>query len=133
MSTLTIFMQNGWDPNAHMPPNDPGSLRDDLQEFLDAWKTGPEEVEGADWIIPPARGVASRVVGDDYPFRAHFNQPGGSVLSATADRKPALGGHGELEWLARKLKQGVEAGRMAAEEAGEGDREAEHDVKTKKF
>ena len=81
MSTMELFVSTGWDPNKHMPPRDPGSLANDLKELLEAWRTGPARVtgaawiEGAEWIIPPARGVASQVVGDDYPSKAGFNAP----------------------------------------------------------
>jgi hypothetical protein len=74
MSTMELFMSNGWDPNQHMPPHDPGSLKDDLRELLDAWRKGPENVPGAEWIIPPARGEERRIVGADYPFKAEFNE-----------------------------------------------------------
>ena len=76
MGTLTLFMKNGWDPNQHMPPHDPGSLAEDLRALLDAWQKRPEKVEGAEWIIPPARGKDRQVVGDDYPYQAAFNRTG---------------------------------------------------------
>ena len=76
---MTMFTENGWKPNEHMPPHDPGSLKDDLQQLLDAWKAGPEKVEGAEWIIPPARGKQTAVVGADYPHQAFFNTPGYSI------------------------------------------------------
>ncbi len=75
MSTMDIFMLNGWDPNKHMPPQDPGSLEADLKVLLEAWQKGPASVAGAEWIIPAARGEASKVVGDDYPHKATFNDP----------------------------------------------------------
>ena len=75
LSTMELFMSNGWDPNKHMPPYDPGSLAEDLRELLDAWERGPENVPGAEWIIPPARGRGRKVVGDDYPYKAPFNRP----------------------------------------------------------
>ncbi len=78
MSTLELFVRNGWDPNQHMPPYDPGSLAEDFQELLNAWESGPQNVPGAEWMIPPARGQDRQVVGDDYPFKASFNGPGGS-------------------------------------------------------
>ena len=75
MSTMLMFMKNGWDPNQHMPPNDPGSLNEDLQALLDAWQKGPEHVKDAEWIIPPARGKGRQIVGKDYPYQAGFNRP----------------------------------------------------------
>ena len=81
MATVELFMRNGWDPNKHMPPDDPGSLAGDLRELLDVWQRGPEAVDGAEWIIPPARGEKAKVVGDEYPYKASFNRPG------TGDRK----------------------------------------------
>jgi len=69
-----MFAENGWVLDEHMPPNDPGSLKKAFQELLEAWKKGPENVVGAEWIIPPARGQQAKVVGDDYPNQASFNQ-----------------------------------------------------------
>ena len=74
-STMELFMSNGWDPNKHMPPHDPGSLAEDLRELLDVWERGPENVDGAEWIIPPAQGRDRKVVGNDYPYKAPFNRP----------------------------------------------------------
>jgi hypothetical protein len=76
MSTLELFVSNGWDPNKHMPPRDPGSLANDLKALLEAWRIGPAQGDGASWIIPPARGKPRQVVGDDYPHKAKFNDPG---------------------------------------------------------
>ena len=81
MNTMTMFMENGWDPNEHMPPHDPGSLAGDLQELLAAWWKGPDNTPGAEWIIPPARGKDRQVVGKDYPYQAAFNR------TATKDEK----------------------------------------------
>jgi hypothetical protein len=75
MSTMTMFMRNGWDPNEHMPPRKPGSLAGDLRELLKTWQRGPENVEGAEWILPPARGKNRQIVKDDYPYQADFNRP----------------------------------------------------------
>lgn len=75
MSTMTMFMENGWNPNSHMPPNAPGSLAQELEQLLEAWKKGPASVKGASWIIPPAAGKPSQAVGDDYPHKAGFNRP----------------------------------------------------------
>ena len=73
MKTIELFTQSGWDVNEHMPPEDPGSLSDAYQELLTAWQQGPDNVAGADWIIPPAQGTATRIVGTDYPYQAAFN------------------------------------------------------------
>jgi len=75
MKTLEEFMSDGWHPNQHMPPDDPGSLSKDFQALLDAWNRGPENTPGCDWIIPPAGSCESQVVGDDYPHKARFNKP----------------------------------------------------------
>jgi hypothetical protein len=82
MKTIELFTQSGWDVNEHMPPDDPGSLADAYQQLLAAWQRGPEKVSGADWIIPPARGTATRPVGADYPHKAAFNRSAiGGALS----------------------------------------------------
>ena len=78
MKTIELFINAGWDPNKHMPPHDPGSLAEDFRELLDAWQKGPEKVDGAEWIIPPARGKDRQVVGEDYPYKAGFNKWNGS-------------------------------------------------------
>jgi hypothetical protein len=75
MSTMAMFMENGWKPNAHMPPKDPGSLAGDLEQLLKAWREGLSSVDGATWILPPARGRAAQPVGDDHPHKAKFNSP----------------------------------------------------------
>jgi hypothetical protein len=74
MKTIELFLDAGWDPNKHMPPRKPGSLAEDYRELLAAWKKGPENVEGAEWIIPPTRGKNSQIVGEDYPHKARFNR-----------------------------------------------------------
>lgn len=76
LSTMTMFMENGWTPNKHMPPDNPGSLANDLEQLMEAWRKGPSAVKGASWVIPPAAGQEGRTVGDDYPNKAHFNDPG---------------------------------------------------------
>ena len=81
MKTLEEFMDDYWDPNEHMPPNDPGSLREDFQELLDCWKNGPEDTPGCDWIIPPAGDHLGQVVGGDYPFKAGFNKPNSNIFN----------------------------------------------------
>ena len=75
MSTASLFMSNGWHPNDHMPPNKPGSLAQDFDELLSCWTDGPDKTPGCDWVIPPAGDELGRVVGEDYPFRAAFNEP----------------------------------------------------------
>ncbi|MBB75924.1 MAG: hypothetical protein CMJ75_15570 [Planctomycetaceae bacterium] len=76
MATIDLFTRSAWDPNGHMPPHDPGSLVEDYLALSVAWQRGPEAVEGAEWIIPPARGQSRQVVGEDYPYQAAFNRPG---------------------------------------------------------
>ncbi|WP_145271816.1 hypothetical protein [Planctomycetes bacterium SV_7m_r] len=78
MTTMTMFMQNGWNPNQHMPPDDPGRLKEDLSQLLQVWRKGPDNFKGADWIIPPARGEQRKLVEADYPNKASFNNPGRS-------------------------------------------------------
>ena len=81
MKTVEEFVGDGWDPNQHMPPDDPGSLNDDFQELLEAWKNGPENTPNCDWIIPPAGDRQQRqIVGADYPYKADFNRPDKRVL-----------------------------------------------------
>ena len=75
MRTMEEFIGNGWNPHEHMPPSDPGSMKEDFEELLQAWIKGPENTPNSEWIIPPAGDAPSRVVGDDYPFQADFNQP----------------------------------------------------------
>lgn len=111
MSTMKMFMKNGWKPNDHMPPHDPGSLAHDLRQLLDAWENGPENVSNAEWLIPPARGKGSHVVGDDYPHQATFNRP---KKGWTGD-KPKPGE--SLEALGARLKRMVESGDLTTKEA----------------
>ena len=75
LSTMSMFMENGWDPNAHMPPKDPGSLAADAAQLLKVMRDGPASVEGAHWVVPPAKGRPAESVGDDYPHKARFNSP----------------------------------------------------------
>lgn len=75
LSTMSMFMENGWDPNAHMPPKDPGSLAADAAQLLKVLRDGPASVEGAHWVVPPAKGRPAESVGDDYPHKARFNSP----------------------------------------------------------
>lgn len=74
MKTIELFTRSGWDANEHMPPHDPGSLSKAYEHLLAAWKIGPSQVAAANWIIPPARGKPSRIVGPDYPHQAAFNR-----------------------------------------------------------
>ncbi|MEM7477495.1 MAG: hypothetical protein AAF483_21120 [Planctomycetota bacterium] len=82
--TLKLFMSNGWDPNEHMPPDDPGSLSGDLNELLEVLRLGvdqgsdrgPENSSKISWVIPPAAGEPARQVGKDYPYKASFNELG---------------------------------------------------------
>lgn len=76
LSTMAMFKENGWDPNKHMPPHDPGSMSKDLEQLLEAWHKGPAAVKGAKWVIPPAAGDESKVVGEGYQHKAKFNEPG---------------------------------------------------------
>jgi hypothetical protein len=75
MKTLEEFMGDHWDPNEHMPPNDPGSLSEDFQELMDCWTNGPENTPGCDWVIPPAGEFESDFAGDDYPNKSSSNRP----------------------------------------------------------
>lgn len=80
MSTVEMFMANGWDPNKHMPPNNPGSMAKDFQQLMDAWRGGVASVPGATWVIPPSSvppeiRAENTPVGDDYPNKAKFNAP----------------------------------------------------------
>ena len=87
MKTVEEFMGDHWHPNNHMPPRDPGSLADDFEEVLACWKNGPDHTPGCDWVIPPAGDCPSQVVGDDYPYKARFNQPNEKALEWT-ERPP---------------------------------------------
>ena len=75
MSTMTMFMENGWKPNDHMPPQTPGSLAKDLEQLFEAWNKGPASVTGASWITPPTADKGIETVGEDYPTKARFNEP----------------------------------------------------------
>ena len=119
MNTMTMFMRNGWDPNEHMPPHDPGSLAGDLQELLNTWQKGPDSMPGAEWIIPPARGRDRQVVGDEYQYKAAFNRPKTKDEKADWDDKD-----GDIEALknrytesARKIEVEGKAGKMSKEDA----------------
>lgn len=41
MATMELFMRNGWDPNKHMPPHDPGSLANDVSRTARSMGTWP--------------------------------------------------------------------------------------------
>jgi len=79
MSTIDLYTFHdigSWNPNDHMPPSNPGSLSEDLQELLDCWENGPENTPGCDWVIPPTADDLGRIVGDEYPYKASFNKAG---------------------------------------------------------
>ncbi len=76
MKTIELYGNNKWHPNDYMPPKDPGSLAGDFQALLDCWNNGPENTPGCDWVVPPAGKSLGRVVGNEYPYAAKFNQPG---------------------------------------------------------
>ena len=87
MKTVEEFMGDHWHPGQHMPPHEPGSLSDDLEELLTCWKNGPEDTPGCEWVIPPAGDCPSQVVGDDYPHKSRFNQANPKELEWT-ERPP---------------------------------------------
>ena len=87
MKTIEEFVEDGWEPNEHMPPRKPGSLKEDFEELLEVWIKGPENVPGAEWIIPPAGDCDKQIVGEDYPYKAEFNKPELGRL-AGRDREP---------------------------------------------
>lgn len=80
MGTAKLFIRHGWDPNEHMPPKRPGSLSADWKALLECWENRPENTPGCEWVIPPTGDSLGRVVGDDYPYKAGFNQPGREAL-----------------------------------------------------
>lgn len=75
LSTMAMFMENGWQPNEHMPPQAPGSLAKDLEQLLETWNKGVASAQDAKWVIPPAKGKEREIVGEDYPHKAVFNEP----------------------------------------------------------
>lgn len=112
MCTVGMFLEHGWHPDKYMPPYDPGSLDEDWQELLRAWRQGPDAVEGASWVVPPARGAGAKVVGEDYPHKAPFNAPGGTFMDASFSKlgKSASGSEAgarsaEVEELLGKIEQ----------------------------
>ena len=74
MSTMEMFNATGWDANKHMPPQDPGSMKQDLENLLKVWRSGPDE-KSSYWIVPPQRKNARLRVDEKYPYKAMFNQP----------------------------------------------------------
>ena len=80
MGTAKLFIRYGWDPNEHMPPKSPGSRSADWNALLECWENRPENTPGCEWVIPPTGDSPGRVVGDDYPYKAAFNQPGREAL-----------------------------------------------------
>jgi hypothetical protein len=74
MTTINMFASTGWDPNKHMPPQNPGSMTSDYKRLQDAWTKGPDGVTSF-WLIPPMKGQPAQIVGDDYPHKASFNRP----------------------------------------------------------
>ena len=76
LNTLQLFETNGYDTNARMPPNNPGSMSDDYVELMNAWLNGVENTPNAEWVIPAVGALGpDQVVGDDYPYKACFNHP----------------------------------------------------------
>lgn len=74
MSTLNMFASKGWDPNQHMPPQNPGTMAADLKKLIEVWQKGPDGVS-SHWIIPPQNSTKAQKVGEDYPYKAPFNRP----------------------------------------------------------
>ncbi|MEE3371540.1 MAG: hypothetical protein VX346_19565 [Planctomycetota bacterium] len=102
MTTIDLFIRSAWNPNRYMPPHDPGSLAEDYHELSVAWQQGLEAVEGAEWIIPPARGQGRQVVGKDYPYQAGFNRPRKNAKRAGPKTVASKARQGEV---ARLIKQ----------------------------
>lgn len=80
MKTVEEFMGDHWHPNDHMPPKDPGTMTEDFAELVQCWLDGPDATPGCDWVIAPAGDCPSQIVGDDYPYKANFNQPNPAAL-----------------------------------------------------
>ena len=68
METLAEFTGDGWEPNEHMPPLNPGSMADDLEALMTCWTQGPENTPGCDWVTPPAGECEGEVVTGNYPY-----------------------------------------------------------------
>ena len=107
MGTAKLFMRYGWDPNEHMPPKNPGSRSEDWNVLLECWENGPENTPGCDWVVPPTGDSHGRVVGDDYPYKARFNQPGYEALN-----QPAVGA------FKKKFRQALGGGNAPGGKAG---------------
>ena len=75
MGTAKLFMRHGWHPNEHMPPRNPGSLAEEWDALESCWENRPENTPGCDWVVPPTGTTLGRIVGEDYPYKAFFNQP----------------------------------------------------------
>ena len=106
MGTAKLFMRYGWYPNEHMPPKNPGSLSQEWEALLECWENSPENTPGCDWVIPPTGDSYGRVVGDDHPYKAVFNQPGHEALS-----QPATG------TFKKKFPQAVGGGKTGGDKA----------------
>lgn len=75
LSTVRLFETNGYVVGEHMPPDDPGSKYQDYVALKNAWINGVKNTPNAQWVIPPVGGYGpNQVVGDDYPFKANFNE-----------------------------------------------------------
>ena len=83
MKTVEEFIGDRWNPNDHMPPQNPGSLSEHFQELVDCWEAGPDETPGCDWIIPPAGDTLGQVVGDEYPYKAAYNSPNTAIYDSS--------------------------------------------------
>jgi hypothetical protein len=115
MSTATLFMQNGWHPNDHMPPKKPGSLAADFEALQACWRDGPEKTEGCEWVVPPAGDQLGRIVGDEYPFKAAFNEPGKRASSVSG----AAQGGNKIDRVPDELIRAMKAKGMSDEEIEE--------------
>ena len=79
MNTIELYLSNrvgAWKPSEHMPPKDPGSMAEDLEELRNCWRNTPENTPGCDWVVPPTADTLGHVVGDDYPHKQPFNTAG---------------------------------------------------------
>ncbi|MEC9046479.1 MAG: hypothetical protein VYA51_00580 [Planctomycetota bacterium] len=115
MSTVDLFLPNGWHPDKYMPPRDPGSLNEDWQELRRVWEQGPESVEGADWIVPPRDGAPAEVVGADYPHKAWFNRPGANRYGVVQGKDGVAEKGGDAARGVTRAKRGRRSKQKAAE------------------
>lgn len=118
MKTIELFAQSGWDVNEHMPPDDPGSLSDAYAQLLDAWQQGPGKLPDTNWIIPPARGKPTTIVGPDYPHKAAFNRnqlPNATVREREPERLELL--KRRYFELSKRYQKQIAEGTLTAEEA----------------